>query len=88
VATVPPTVALCREHFGLEKSGLVFGWVFAAHMVGAGLAASYAGAVREHTGDYRLAWLTAGLLCVAAALAFFTIRRRGAYALTGALSGT
>ncbi len=86
VATVPPTVALCREHFGLEKSGLVFGWVFAAHMVGAGLAASYAGAVREHTGDYRLAWLTAGMLCIAAALAFFTIRRRGAYAVSAALS--
>ena len=29
VATVPPTVALCRDHFGLEKSGVVFGWVFA-----------------------------------------------------------
>ena len=43
VATVPPTVALCRIHFGLEKSGVVFGWVFAAHMVGAGVAASYAG---------------------------------------------
>ena len=34
VATVPPTVALCRIHFGLEKSGVVFGWVFASHMVG------------------------------------------------------
>ena len=47
VATVPPTVALCRTHFGLERSGVVFGWVFAAHMVGAGVAASYAGWVRE-----------------------------------------
>ena len=88
VATVPPTVALCRDHFGLEKSGMVFGWVFASHMVGAGLAASFAGAVREHTGDYRIAWLTAGFLCVAAALAFFTIRRRGEYARAGALSAT
>ena len=34
VATVPPTVALCREHFGLERAGVVFGWVFASHMVG------------------------------------------------------
>ena len=34
VATVPPTVALCRTHFGLERSGVVFGWVFASHMVG------------------------------------------------------
>jgi sugar phosphate permease len=88
VATVPPTVALCREHFGLEKSGMVFGWVFASHMVGAGLAASFAGAVREQTGDYRIAWLTAGFLCVVAALAFFTIRRRGEYAMVGALSAT
>ncbi|MDQ1744561.1 MAG: hypothetical protein QOE23_2900 [Pseudonocardiales bacterium] len=88
VATVPPTVALCREHFGPQQSGTVFGWVFAAHMVGAGLAASFAGAVREHTGDYRLAWLTAGVLCIAAALAFFTVRRRGEYAVVGALSAT
>ena len=29
VATVPPTVALCRIHFGLADSGVVFGWVFA-----------------------------------------------------------
>ena len=52
VATVPPTVALCRIHFGLEKSGVVFGWVFAAHMVGAGVAASYAGWIRQGHGDY------------------------------------
>jgi MFS family permease len=77
VATVPPTVALCREHFGVGKSGVVFGWVYAAHMVGAGIAASFAGAVRAHTGDYRLAWLTAGVLCVLAALSFFSVRERG-----------
>ena len=67
VATVPPTVALCREHFGIERSGVVFGWVFASHMVGAGIAASYAGLIRQVTGDYLAAWLTAGGLCVLAA---------------------
>ena len=36
VATVPPTIALCRRHFGVARSGVVFGWVFASHMVGAG----------------------------------------------------
>ena len=47
VATVPPTVALCRQHFGVEKVGVVFGWVFASHMVGAGVAArSPAGCAR------------------------------------------
>ncbi|UQX87569.1 MFS transporter [Jatrophihabitans telluris] len=79
VATVPPTVALCREHFGLQRSGVVFGWVYASHMVGAGIAASFAGTVRAHTGDYRIAWLTAGALCVLAALLFFTVRGRGEY---------
>ncbi len=67
VATVPPTVALCRTHFGLEKSGVVFGWVFASHMVGAGVAAAYAGWIRQGTGDYFWAWMTAGGLCVLAA---------------------
>src|SRR4051794_10978181 len=60
VATVPPTVALCRQHFGIEKAGIVFGWVFAAHMVGAGIAASYAGWVRQGGGDYFAGWVTAG----------------------------
>lgn len=75
VATVPPTVALCREHFGIEKAGVVFGWVFAAHMVGAGVAASYAGWIRQVNGDYYVAWLTAGGLCVAAAAACLMIPR-------------
>jgi sugar phosphate permease len=76
VATVPPTVALCRKHFGLERSGVVFGWVFAAHMVGAGVAASFAGWVREDTGDYLGAWLTAGALCLVAAFAILAIPKR------------
>ena len=75
VATVPPTVALCRIHFGLEKSGVVFGWVFAAHMVGAGVAASYAGWIRQGLGDYFLAWMTAGGLCLLAALMCLSIPR-------------
>lgn len=73
VATVPPTVALCRAHFGPEKAGVVFGWVFAAHMVGAGVAASYAGFVRQGTGDYFAAWMTAGVLCLLAAFAVLAI---------------
>jgi predicted MFS family arabinose efflux permease len=73
VATVPPTVALCRAHFGVEKAGVVFGWVFAAHMVGAGVAASFAGLVRQGTGDYYGAWMTAGVLCLGAAAAVLLI---------------
>lgn len=67
VATVPPTVALCRQHFGIERSGVVFGWVFASHMVGAGVAASFAGWIREVRGDYFIAWMSAAGLCLLAA---------------------
>jgi len=75
VATVPPTVALCRQHFGVEKAGVVFGWVFASHMVGAGVAASFAGWIRTSQGDYFTAWLTAGGLCLAAAAMCLLIPR-------------
>jgi len=75
VATVPPTVALCRQHFGVEKAGVVFGWVFASHMVGAGVAATYAGWVREVQGDYFVAWMTAGGMCLAAAVLCMMIPR-------------
>ena len=75
VATVPPTVALCRQHFGLQRSGVVFGWVFASHMVGAGVGASFAGWIRTAQGDYRLAWWSAAALCLLAAVTALTIRR-------------
>jgi MFS family permease len=74
VATVPPTVALCRQQFGTARSGIVFGWVFAGHMVGAGIAAEVAGVIRESTGSYSSAWWTAGGLCLLAAVAVFGIR--------------
>lgn len=76
VATVPPTVALCRQHFGLEPSGIVFGWLFASHMVGAGIAASFAGWIRSSHGDYQWAWLTAAVLCLVAAVLALTIPKR------------
>jgi MFS family permease len=66
VATVPPTVALCRELFG-ARGTLVFGWVFASHQIGAAAAALAAGAVRTSFGSYDLAFLLAGALCLAAA---------------------
>ena len=70
VATVPPTIALCRDYFG-DRSPVVFGWVFAAHQVGAAVAAAAAGWLRDLQGNYDLAFqLAAGLCAVAAALCF------------------
>ncbi|MEO3797717.1 MFS transporter [Nonomuraea sp. B10E15] len=66
VATVPPTVALCRRVYGADGA-VVFGWVFGAHQVGAAIAAFGAGLTRDHLGAYDLAWYAAGALCLVAA---------------------
>ncbi|GAB3360376.1 MFS transporter [Modestobacter lapidis] len=75
VATVPPTLAICRQYFG-ARAPVVFGWVFAAHQVGAALAAFGAGVVRDVTGSYDAAWYGAALLCLVAAALSIAIRPR------------
>jgi predicted MFS family arabinose efflux permease len=67
VATVPPTIALCREHYG-DDSAIVFGWVLASHQVGAGLVAFLSGVARDVLGTYDPVWYCAGGLCAVAAL--------------------
>jgi sugar phosphate permease len=67
VATVPPTVTLCREYFG-ASGPVVFGWVFASHQFGAAAAATTAGLVRDQLGSYTWAWYGAGALAVLASL--------------------
>jgi MFS family permease len=74
VATVPPTITLCREYFG-ARSPIVFGWVFAAHQLGAAVAAAGAGWLRDLRGDYDLAFYLAAGLCGVAALLCLSIRR-------------
>jgi len=70
VATVPPTIVLCRNYFG-ARSPVVFGWVFASHQLGAAFAAAGAGWLRDLQGNYDLAfYLAAGLCAIAAALCF------------------
>ncbi|MCX4094861.1 MFS transporter [Nocardia sp. alder85J] len=75
IATVPPTVALCRKFFG-DDGPIAFGWVFASHQIGAALAATGAGVIRDTRGSYDLAWFLAGGLCLVAALMSGAIRGR------------
>ncbi|MFJ7159719.1 MFS transporter [Streptomyces sp. NPDC101118] len=75
VATVPPTIALCREQYG-EDSAIVFGWVLASHQVGAALVAFLGGVARDAFGSYDLVWYASGALCAAAALMAMVIRRK------------
>jgi predicted MFS family arabinose efflux permease len=68
IATVPPTLRLATEAFGKEDGPVVFGWVVAAHQVGASVAALGAGLIRTVLGDYQVAFLISGTLCLVAAL--------------------
>jgi sugar phosphate permease len=76
IATVPPTVKLTSEAFGRENTGVVYGWIGASHQLGASMAAFGAGAIRTELGDYRLAFLLAGGLCLLAGAAFLTVGRQ------------
>ncbi|HEY1432431.1 MAG TPA: MFS transporter [Stellaceae bacterium] len=76
IATVPPTVRLAAKAFGTERGPIMFGWIAAAHQLGAALAAFAAGALRVTLGTYLEAFLLSGLLCLVAALMVLFIGRR------------
>ena len=80
IATVPPTVRLATDAFGADDAPIVFGWVFAAHQVGAGVAALGAGLIRTELGDYHHAFVASGTICLVAALLALLVNRRRARA--------
>jgi sugar phosphate permease len=87
IATVPPTVGLTRQVFGAENASLVFGWIMAAHQVGAALSATFAGVLRTTEGNYDHAFLFAGLLCMIAAVAVLFAAKPRATAVLDPLPG-
>ncbi len=75
IATVPPTVKLTADRFGRERAGMVFGWVFAGHQLGAATAAFGAGFSRTEYASYLPAFFVAGALCMLAAALVLTIAK-------------
>jgi sugar phosphate permease len=75
IATVPPTIKLTADRFGREKAGMVFGWIFCGHQLGAATAAFGAGLVRTEYSTYLPAFFAAGAMCIVAALLALTIGR-------------
>lgn len=75
LATVPPTVKLTADRFGREKAGVVFGWIFAGHQLGAATAAFGAGYTRTEYATYLPAFFAAGAMCIVAALLALCIGR-------------
>ncbi|QUS39602.1 MFS transporter [Tardiphaga alba] len=75
IATVPPTVRLTAAQFGAERAGLVFGWIFAGHQLGAATAAFGAGLSRTVLLSYLPAFFAAGALCIVAAVIVLAITK-------------
>ena len=64
VATVPPTIMLCRAVLGPQRASVVYGWVFVGHQIGGAVAAFGAAILRVQIGDYALAFYISGALCI------------------------
>ena len=75
IATVPPTIGLTRQKFGLEKSAMMYGWIVAAHQVGAGVAAYFGGVAFKALGSYMWAFLLAGGFCLLASLFVILLKK-------------
>lgn len=75
IATVPPTVALTAKIFGRRNVGLMFGWVIAAHQVGAAAIAYLAGFIRSMDGRYDHAFILSGMACIITAFGVLLIGR-------------
>jgi predicted MFS family arabinose efflux permease len=75
IATVPPTVMLTAEVFGRRNVGIVYGWIYAAHMLGAAILAAVAGVIRDTAGDYAIAYIAAGWMAIGAGVVALALRR-------------
>jgi predicted MFS family arabinose efflux permease len=75
IATVPPTLRLTTAAFGRERAAVVFGWIAAAHQLGAGMVALSAGWMRTIQGTYDQAFVLSGVLCLAASVIVISIAR-------------
>jgi MFS family permease len=74
VATVPPTVRLAGDVFGKDNVGVVFGWIGAAHQLGASAAAYGAGAMHSWQGSYQVTFIASGILCLVASVMVLRIK--------------
>jgi MFS family permease len=74
--TVPPTVNISRQIFGMEKSVVVYGWIFAAHQLGSAVAAGGAGIIYKIFNSYSWAFALAGMFCLLASLFVIVIKKQ------------
>ena len=78
LSTVPPTSGLVAVMFGTRHVGMLFGFVFLSHQIGAFLGVWLGGVVYESTGAYDLMWWLSIALALAAAMVHLPISERRA----------
>ncbi|WP_257131716.1 MFS transporter [Bacillus sp. AFS017336] len=76
IATVPPTIKLATDHFGKEKVGVIYGWIYTAHQLGAGAAAYGGGLIYSWLNAYQSIFIAAGIFCLVATLFVLNIKRK------------
>lgn len=76
VATVPPTINISRQIFGIEKSGIIYGWIFASHQAGAAVAAFGGGLIYKLFNSYTWAFFLGGIFCILASLFVVVIKKQ------------
>ncbi|WP_144549437.1 MFS transporter [Bacillus sp. X1(2014)] len=76
IATVPPTVGISRQVFGIEKSGIVYGWISASHQAGAAVAAYGGGLIYKFFNSYTWTFFLAGVFCILASLFVIIIKKQ------------
>lgn len=75
IATVPPTIGITRQIFGIHKSGIIYGWIFAFHQAGAATAAYGGGLIYKFFNTYTWTFFLAGVFCVLASLFVLIIKK-------------
>lgn len=76
IATVPPTISISRQIFGIKRSGIIYGWIFASHQAGAAVAAYGGGFMYNIFDSYTWAFFFAGIFCVLASLFVILIKKQ------------
>ena len=75
ITTVPATMRLTTSIFGVQRAGIVYGWIMVIHQFGAAIFAYAAGVLRTDLGNYSGAFILSGFMCLAAALVVLRVAK-------------
>ena len=87
LSTVPPTSGLVALMFGTRYLGMLYGFAFFSHQVGAFIGVWLGGVLYERTGSYDVVWWLSVVLALAAAIVHWPISEKPAPSLASAEAG-